>query len=106
VKYLITLIMICAGIAGAVYAGNQHDERLWREYIRIRPGMTPAQAAAMLGEPSWRGPCGGKFPYSYAKGCTAEFGYRSAFAPLNPLYWVVQIDAEHRVIEADWIASP
>jgi hypothetical protein len=94
------------GIAGAVYAGNRHDARLWRDYIQVRPGMTQAQAKAILGDPSWSGRCGAEFPYGYAKDCAAEFGYRSAYAPLNPLYWVVQIDARNRVIEADWIASP
>ena len=67
VKYLIILALACAGVACAVYAGNQHDERLWRAYTRIRPGMAPAQATAILGEPSWSGPCGARFPYDYAK---------------------------------------
>jgi len=68
--------------------------------------MSAAQAKAILGEPSWQEQCGARFPYGMAPTCAEELGYRAAFAPLNPLYWVVQLDSQGRVIAADWIASP
>jgi len=97
---------IGVAIAITVYAGYRHDERLWRDYKLVRPGMSVAQAKAILGEPSWQERCGKTFPYGYAANCTAELGYRAAFAPFNPLYWVVQIDSRNRVIASDWIGSP
>jgi hypothetical protein len=98
------LIVVAAG--AAVFAGQRHDARLWRDHVRVQAGMSAGEAAAILGEPSWRGRCGARFPYGQAANCASELGYRAAFAPLNPLYWVVQLDASGRVIRSDWIASP
>lgn len=100
------VVAVVAVIGAAVYAGNRHDDRMWRDYKRVQPGMTVRQAEAVLGKPSWQDRCGTKFPYGHDKGCLIELGYRSAFAPLNPLYWVVEVDARQRVISSDWIASP
>jgi hypothetical protein len=97
---------VVLGLCGAVLPGKWHDDRIWRDYVRVRPGMSAAQAETILGSPSWQGKCGTKFPYGQDKNCEMELGYRSAFFPINPLYWVVQLDNGGRVISADWIASP
>lgn len=103
--YLIFAAIVLV-IGGAAYAGNRHDERMWRDYKRVRPGMTIGQAEAILGKPSWQDRCGAKFPYGHDKSCVTQLGYPSAFVPLNPLFWVVEVDARPRVISSDWIASP
>ena len=107
VRALIILATVAFGIAAAAaYAGNRHDDRLWRDCKQVRPGMSAAEAEAILGEPSWHDRCGAKFPYGHEKGCVTELGYRSAFAPINPRYWVIELDGRGRVISSDWIASP
>lgn len=92
--------------AGAIYAGNRHDDRLFRDYERVRPGMSAADAKRILGEPSWQSRCGSRFPNRHSPACALELGYRSPFAPLKPLYWVVELDRQGRVIASHFVPSP
>jgi len=105
VKLLIFLAALLLGFAVAGYAAKRHDDRLWRDYKRIRPGMSVTQATTILGQPSSKEACGHEFG-GPPRTCSVELVYRAALAPLNPLYWVVEIDSENRVISADWMASP
>lgn len=106
VKLPLVFVIVCAVVAVTVFFGNRHDDRLWRDYKVVRPGMSAEQAKAVLGKPSWEGPCASKFPYGLAATCRTELGYRAAFASVNPLYWVVQLDNRNRVVAVDWIGSP
>jgi hypothetical protein len=99
-------ILAVTVLAASCVAGRQHDEHLWANSQRVRPGMSAAQAEQILGSPSWQNGCGAKFPYGWQQNCVAELGYRSAFAPLLPAYLIVQLDNRSRVISVDTIQSP
>jgi hypothetical protein len=105
-RSLVLTIVILSVLTATCVAGRQHDKRLWTDADRIRHGMSASQAKQILGEPSWVGECGAKFPYGWAKTCVAELGYRAAFAPFPPTYFIVQLDDRSRVISADTITSP
>ena len=60
----------------------------------------------MLGPPSWQERCGAKFPYGSAEKCAVELGHRSAFVPVDPLWWVIQLDVRDRAIVSEQITSP
>lgn len=106
-RRVIILVVFALGLVTvACVAGRQHDHRIWTNADRVRPGMSVTQAKQVLGEPSWHGLCGERFPYGWEKDCSAELGYRSAFAPVLPAYLVVQLDVQGRVISVDVIQSP
>ncbi|HEX4739046.1 MAG TPA: hypothetical protein VH331_15950 [Allosphingosinicella sp.] len=86
--------------------GKLHDDRLSTTMERVKRSMPAEAAVRLLGRPSWRAGCGSRFPYSFASDCSTEIVYASSFAPLNPLYWVVEVDRQNRVISAELIGSP
>ncbi len=90
----------------ACVAGRAHDSRLSRGADRVHRGMSAVQVKRILGEPSWEGRCGLRFPYGWAGSCVTELGYASAFAPLLPSYRVVELDQRGRVLSVDQIDSP
>ena len=102
---LLSIVTVGLLIATCV-AGREHDARIHDNAKQVRAGMSAAQAAEILGKPSWRGECGAKFPYGWAQSCASELGYSSAFAPLLPAYLVVQLDNRSRVVSVDTISSP
>ena len=102
---LVTSLFLFAGIA-FVAGGIYRDDRLWKDYQRIRPGMSASEAEAIMGSPSWRGHCDSRHLSPSFPNCRSELGYRSWFAPLKPLYWVVQLDGTGHVVSSDYIASP
>jgi hypothetical protein len=105
---IILVALVAAALAAgvAIHAGNRHDAKLGKDYQLVLPGMSTTQVQTILGQPSWRGECGAGFPYGYGEDCVAELGYRSAFAPIVPRYWVVELDSGERVIRAVEIVSP
>jgi hypothetical protein len=105
VKFRVILIAAVLSLAAGGYAAKRHDDGLWRDYKRVRAGMSESQAKAILGRPSWQEACGATFGV-HSDDCASELVYRAAFAPLNPTYWVVEIDSRGRVISSDWIVSP
>jgi hypothetical protein len=93
--------------AGMVWAawGFWHDRQLPGRFTRIQLGMDRASTEAILGAPDWEGVCANRIRYLPRADCSSELGYRSAFAPLRPLYYLVQLDRSGRVIEAEPIRT-
>jgi len=89
-----------------VVGGIIRDNRLGSSYQLVRPGMSIAQATAIMGPPSWRGACNSGELGQVLPGCRSELGYRSWFAPVKPVYWLVQFDDAKRVISSDYVPSP
>jgi hypothetical protein len=96
------------GFAAAVAAGTLwaalgvwHDRRLPGRFIQVRLGMERPSVEEVLGPPDWEGGCAGRVPYPPRAECSSELGYASAFAPLRPVYYLVQLDRDGRVIEAE-----
>ncbi len=89
--------------AGMVWAawGFWHDRQLPGRFTRIQLGMDRSSAEAILGTPDWEGGCAGRVDYMPRADCASELGYASAFAPLRPVYHIVQLDGSGRVIEAE-----
>jgi hypothetical protein len=107
VKSILIFGGVIAAVAAASLLGLRHDDRLSRDHVKIRTGMSADAASGILGQPSWRGACDG---YDHVGGhspdCRTKLVYRSAFAPLKPVYWVVELDAHDRVISSGLEASP
>jgi hypothetical protein len=105
------VLMIGSGILATVaivgtatcVVGLRHDYRQWKVAQRVKPGMPAKQAEQILGEPAWRDRCGAKVRYVWKKGCVAELGYPSAFAPIPPTYLIVQLNQRNQVISVDTI---
>ncbi|HYE29685.1 MAG TPA: hypothetical protein VEA61_15815 [Allosphingosinicella sp.] len=101
--------LIAAAAAALAWGGwgTWHDRRLADRFDDIHLGMDRRTAEAVLGGPDWEGGCGlgGVLTLPRAD-CARELGWSSAFAPFVPTYYVVQLDARGRVIEADPIHSP
>ena len=96
------LALVLAAAAWCVW-GVWHDRRLPGRFDRIQLGMDRKSAEAILGGPDWEGECGGRVPILPRADCALEIGYASAFAPLLPVYYVIQLDRHGRVIEAEAI---
>lgn len=85
--------------------GFWHDRRLPGRFTQVRLGMDRQSAEAVLGAPDWEGGCAGRVRYPPREDCSSELGYSSAFAPLRPLYYLVQLDRSGKVIEAEPIRT-
>jgi len=93
--------------AGIVYAGwgFWHDRQLADRFTQVRLGMDRASVEATIGAPGWEGGCAGSVPYLPRADCASELGYASAFAPLRPVHYIVQLDRSGKVIEAEPVRS-
>ena len=93
--------------AGIVWAGwgYWHDRQLPRHLTQVQLGMDRGAAVALLGTPDWEGGCAGHVDYLPRADCFSELGYSSAFAPLRPLHYLVQLDRSGKVIEAEPIRT-
>ncbi len=96
--------IVAAGLAWAAW-GFWHDRQFPGRFTQIRLGMDREGVEAVLGTPGWEGPCTGYVGYLPRANCDRELGYSSAFAPLRPLYYMVQLDRGGKVIEAEPIRS-
>ncbi|HEX8481023.1 MAG TPA: hypothetical protein VF650_03885 [Allosphingosinicella sp.] len=85
--------------------GLWHDRRLAERFTRVQLGMDRGGVEAVLGGPAWEGPCTGYVGYLPRADCALELGYSSAFAPIRPAYYMVQLDRRGRVIEAEPIRT-
>ena len=93
--------------AGAAWSGwgVWHDRRLAARFEQVHLGMDRKAVEAVLGGPDWEGGCGGRVPTLPRAECVREIGYASAFAPLIPGYYLIQLDRGGRVIEAEAIGA-
>jgi hypothetical protein len=93
---------VAAVAVGAVWAawGFWHDRRLPGRFAQVHLGMDRAGVEAALGAPDWEGTCTSYVTYLPRAECSSELGYSSAFAPLRPVHYVVQLDRNGKVIEA------
>jgi hypothetical protein len=96
--------IVAAGIAWVGW-GMWHDRRLAERLERIAIGMDGKAAEAALGRPDWTGPCGARIASLPREGCARELGYASAFALVFPKHYLVQLDRNGRVIEAEAIGT-
>jgi hypothetical protein len=89
--------------AGVLYCawGFWHDRQLPRRLERVHLGMDGMSAQAIMGGPDWEGQCGREIASLPRQGCARELGYASAFAPVFPTYYLIQLDRGGRVIEAE-----
>lgn len=93
-----------AGLVFAVW-GYWHDSRFLDRFVQVQLGMDRNAVEAALGRPDWEGPCTTYIGYLPRADCAVELGYSSAFAPLRPVYHMVQLDRSGRVIEAEPVGS-
>lgn len=93
--------------AGILWAGwgFWRDYRFPDRFTLVQLGMDRQGVVAVLGDPDWEGACTGYVGYLPRDGCAQELGYSSAFAPLRPVYYMVQLDRSGRVIEAEPVSS-
>lgn len=91
---------------GFLFRGIYRDRHLDDNYDRVRSGMSVQAVKQILGEPSYDGRCGGYGFEVLVSGCASEFVYPSAFAPLLPSYFVVQMGDDQRVVDAYFYDSP
>lgn len=92
--------LVGAGSLWTVW-GLWHDRRLPERFAQVELGMDRSAVEAILGSPSWEGGCAGYVDYLPRAGCSSELGFSSAFAPLRPVHYVVQLDRSGKVIEAE-----
>jgi hypothetical protein len=94
--------------AGAAWGGwgAWHDRRLAARFEQVNLGMDRTAAEAVLGRPDWEGACGTYVRTLPREDCARELGYASAFAPIFPSYYMIQLDRGGRVIEAEPVPSP
>jgi hypothetical protein len=106
-RRLLEAAFVAAVGAGIVYSGWGwwHDRELPGRFTRIQLGMDRKAVEAVLGAPGWEGACTSYVGYLPRADCTRELGYPSAFAPLRPLYYMVQLDRNGKVIEAEPVRS-
>ncbi|HET9638224.1 MAG TPA: hypothetical protein VFP12_03370 [Allosphingosinicella sp.] len=106
-RRLLEAALVAAVGAGLAYCGWGwwHDRALSGRFTRIQLGMDRKAVEAVLGAPGWEGICTSYVGYLPREDCARELGYSSAFAPLRPLYYMVQLDRSGRVIEAEPIRS-
>ena len=101
------LAVLAAVAAGLLYSawGLWHDRRLASAFEKVPLGMDRAAAEAVLGRPDREGGCGDWVASLPRADCALELGYASAFAPITGLHYLVQLDRNGRVIEADAVRS-
>lgn len=89
--------------AGMVWTAREiwHDRQFPDRFTRVQLGMDRKAVQAILGRPRWEGPCAGRLRYLPRAGCSTELGYASAFAPIRPDYYIVQLDRAGKAIEAE-----
>lgn len=106
-RRLLEAVFVGAVGAGIVYGGWGwwHDRELPGRFTRIRLGMDRKAVEAVLGAPGWEGTCTSRIGYLPRADCARELGYASAFAPLRPVYYLVQLDRNDKVIEAEPILT-
>ncbi|HEX8513057.1 MAG TPA: hypothetical protein VF688_08110 [Allosphingosinicella sp.] len=106
-RRLLERAFVAAVGAGVVWAGWAfwHDRGLLERFTRVHLGMDRQGVVAALGEPDWEGPCTGYVGYLPRAACAQELGYSSAFAPVRPAYYMIQLDRSGRVIEAEPVRS-
>ena len=85
--------------------GFWHDRQFPDRFTRLHLGMDRNSVEAILGAPDWEGTCTGYGGYLPRADCARELGYSSAFAPLRPVYYMVQLDRSGKVVEAEPIRS-
>jgi hypothetical protein len=102
-RRILETAFVAAVGAGIVYSGWGwwHDRELPERLTRVRLGMDRKSVEAVLGSPDWSGTCTGHVGYLPRADCASELGYSSAFAPLRPVYYMIQLDRGGKVIEAE-----
>lgn len=96
---------VAAGIAWVAW-GFWYDRQMPGRLERVHLGMDRRSAEAILGRPDWEGVCGARIASLPREGCAMELGWSSPFALLVPKHYLVQLDRDGRVIEAEVIAGP
>jgi hypothetical protein len=88
---------------GLVWAawGLWTDRQFPDRFTRVQLGMDRKAVEAVIGAPDWEGQCTGYVGYLPRADCALELGYASAFAPVRPVYHMVQLDRSGKVIEAE-----
>ncbi|HYD37063.1 MAG TPA: hypothetical protein VEA60_05585, partial [Allosphingosinicella sp.] len=86
--------------------GWWHDRRLPERFGKVALGMDRAAVEALLGRPDREAACERDRLILPREGCHLVLVYASAFAPVVPTSYRVQLDAGGRVIEADDVPSP
>jgi hypothetical protein len=106
-RRLLESAFIAAVGAGIVWVawGFWHDRQLPRHLTEVRLGMDQKAVEAVLGTPDWEGGCAGYVRYLPRADCSTELGYASAFVPLRPAYYIVQLDRSGKAIEAEPVRS-
>lgn len=99
-------VAIVAG--GLIWAarGFWYDRQMPDRLERVHLGMDRRAAVAILGRPRWEGECGARIASLPREGCALELGYSSPFSLIVPKHYLVQLDRNGRVIEAEVIAAP
>lgn len=110
-KYRILFALGCCILAaGGWLAWAIHrDNQLAQNFDNIKTGDNKSEIFARLGKPGRVEQCGafhGPLPKGLPVGCDSEYVYASPFAPLNPKYYVVRLDAGGHVLESEFWASP
>ena len=96
---------VAAGMAWCAW-GLWYDRQMPDRLERVHLGMDRQSAEAILGRPDWEGGCGARIASLPREGCALELGYSSPFALIVPKHYLVQLDRDGRVIEAEVIAGP
>ena len=86
--------------------GLWYDRQMPGRLERVHLGMDRKSAEAILGRPGWEGACGARIASLPREGCARELGWSSPFALVVPKHYLVQLDRDGRVIEAEVIAGP
>lgn len=107
-RRLLEYALVAAVVAAVAWGGWGwwHDRQLSARLPLVAIGMDARQAEAILGRPDWTGPCGARIFSLPREGCVRELGYASAFALVVPKHFLIQIDRNGRVIEAEAIGRP
>jgi hypothetical protein len=93
---------VAAVAAGTAWAalGFWYDHGFPGRFDRVHLGMERNGVEAILGGPDWDGPCAAHVDYLPRADCSRELGWSSAFAPVRPLHYIVQLDRSGKVVEA------
>src|ERR1700722_12258282 len=75
------------------------------EFDAISDGSTREFVLAKMGRP-WKQEKCGEYLGGVAPGCVQEFIYAHPYAPYSPEYWVVQFDANKKVVSHVHLISP
>jgi hypothetical protein len=90
---------VAAATVGAAW-GVRYDRGFPDRFARVQIGTDRKAVEAVLGGPDWEGPCAAYVTYLPRADCSSELGWSSAFAPLRPLHYIVQLDRSGKVVEA------